>query len=88
MADYGLQVFDNQGRLTFDSRNAAGGACLGIYNITSQNTVLTFPDLGPGLQGFAMNSAGEPIGYTYDNNLGYPRFTIRYAQGVVALFVR
>jgi hypothetical protein len=88
MADYGLQVCDSQGRVTFDSRNASGGVCLGIYNINSQNYVLTYPDLGPGLQGFAMNSGGEPVWYTYDNNLGYPRFTFMYAVGIVAIFVK
>ena len=85
---YGLQTFDNQGRLTFDSRNAAGGVCLGIYNINSRDYTLTFPDMGPGLQGFAMNAGGEHTLYDYDNNLGYPRFRFTYAIGVVILFVK
>ena len=72
---YGLQLFNNNGSLMFDSTYATGGVCLGFYNIPSGGTTLTFPDLPAG-QGMALSkNGGFGLNYSFDNGLGYPRFT-------------
>lgn len=83
-----LQAFDSQGRLTFDSALCAGGVCLGLYTVPAGGATYTFPDLGPGLTGFALSVIGMGGSWSYDNSLGYPRFTFAFNAGMVALFVR
>jgi hypothetical protein len=94
MADQVLIVREpGTSRVKFDSRLATGGVCLGIYTVPSGQHAYSFPGMGPGLAGLVLTISGNNLSglaYTYDNALGYPRFTF---NGVstgepVALFVK
>lgn len=65
--------------MTFDSNTATGGVCLGFVTIPAFTSVTkTYPEFGPGRTGFTVNDlAGSTAldSFTYDNSLGYPRFT-------------
>lgn len=94
MADQVLIVREpGTSRVKFDSRQATGGVCLGIYTLPSGQSEYSFPGMGPGLAGRVLTISGNNLSgmaYAYDNDLGYPRFTF---NGVstgepVALFVK
>lgn len=89
---YGLQIFDASGNLTFDSTQAAGGVCLGQFAVArGQTNTFTFPDFGAGHQGFVVDDMSGSAGpYTYDEALGYPRFTFDSNNwgGIVLLFLK
>lgn len=88
---YGVEIRDSSNRLTFASLHAAGGVCLGIYSIPNGGAVFTFPDMGPGLQGVVVSVTGVATPNSFDNTLGYPRFTFQsggQASPAVALFVK
>ena len=86
--NHGIQSFDGSGRLMFDTRNAMGGVCMGIFDVPAGGATYTFPEMGPGLQGLALSPLGVGSSWSYDNAWGYPKFTFAYAAGPVALFVR
>lgn len=72
---YGLQVFDADQNIIFDSSLAAGGVCLGVFYVPRTGGVFEFPDMGGGRRGFSINLVSQNMaGMTYDNSLGYPRF--------------
>ncbi|WP_219119118.1 hypothetical protein [Janthinobacterium sp. UMAB-56] len=89
--NYGLQVLDADEHVVFDSYLAAGGVCLGIFEVPHAGAVFTFPDMGGDWRGFSINLVGRNVaGMTYDNALGYPRFTfddLNWGR-VVALLVK
>lgn len=94
MADQVLIVREpGTSRVKFDSRLAVGGVCLGIYAVPSGVHAYSFPGMEPGLTGIVLTISGNNLSglaYTYDNDLGYPRFIF---NGVsigepVALFVK
>lgn len=91
---FGLQILNPSGNITFDSRQAIGGVCLGILQVPSTGGVYTYPSLGPGRTGFVINAAGGQYsngdGFSYDSLLGYPRFTFSDLNRTrtVAIFVK
>lgn len=98
---FGLQIFDATGNNTvFDSNAASGGVCIGFVTVPAAPypytavTSLTYPDFGPGHTGFILNPFAGPAacdsGFSYDNNLGYPRFNFAGASydRSVMLFIK
>lgn len=71
--------------VVFDSTRAAGGVCLGIFTIPGSGRVLTFPYLPVGSRPSVVYSDGTSRAlWTYDEALGYPRFTFAAMQGLPA----
>jgi hypothetical protein len=48
---YGLQLFRQNGSVAFDSTNATGGVCLGIYTNSSIGQTFDFPGYVGGYTG-------------------------------------
>ena len=93
MNDIVLIIRADTGRVKFDSRLAVGGVCLGLFVVPIGGAAYTFPAMGPGLVGVALNAVGRgvPAGaYAYDSAPGFPRFTFtgNAAGMTVALFVK
>ncbi len=74
--------------LVFDSTAAVGGVCMGMYSLPNPNMILSYPELGPGHLGIALNAGGDRVWYTYDNDLGYPRFSFPYGSSQVTIFIK
>lgn len=61
--------------VVFDSTRAAGGVCLGIFNIPGDQTVLAFLFLPRGRTPMVVCSDGTMrSNWIYDESAGYPRF--------------
>lgn len=79
------------GRVKFDSRQAVGGVCLGLYVIPDGGRTLEFPSMGGGLVGIVVRSTGHEISnssYTYEGGI-HPVFRFQRAVNKpVALFVK
>lgn len=88
---YGLKLWGSSGALTYNSDDAAGGVCLGLYTVASGGSTWTFPDIAgaTGVALFAGYGASIPS-YTTDSSLGYLRFIFAAAAAgmVVALFAK
>jgi hypothetical protein len=86
---YGIQIFRPNGAIAFDSTQATGGVCLGVYQVSS-GQVITFPDI-TGATGIAINCSGAGVlSYTTNSVLGYLQFTIGPGMDgqVLALFAK
>lgn len=62
---YGLQIFDSSGNLSFDSNVAAGGVCVGFFDVPSSGRVIDFPEFGTGRTGFFITPIGGAGNYYY-----------------------
>lgn len=87
----GLQIFDANGNVTFDSNLAVGGVCLGFFTGSHSTDVYTFPDFaGCTLTVFVTNGVYMGV---IDTNLGYPRITFPstadlYATATFCIFAK
>lgn len=87
----GLRVWDASGVLSFDSTQATGGVCLGLYTVAPGGSTWSFPDFASAA-GIALN-AGSGTGQfipAVDHDLGYLRFSFPAvcAGQTVALFAK
>ncbi|WP_409028401.1 hypothetical protein OX462_10905 [Janthinobacterium sp. SUN098] len=63
------------GRVIFDSRQAAGGVCLGIFAIPATGKTIIFPGLPRGRMPMVVYGDGQNhVEWSYDETPGYPRF--------------
>ncbi len=72
----GLQIFNQQGQLTFDSSLASGGVCLDIVLLPGGTSTYSFPYAPQGRTPFIIYGGGfvnEP--WSYSTPDGVPTFT-------------
>lgn len=63
------------GRVIFDSRQATGGVCLGIFAIPATGKTLNFPGLPRGRTPMVVYGDGQNhVQWSYDETSGCPRF--------------
>lgn len=73
------------GRVIFDSRQAAGGVCLGIFAVPAAGKTLIFPGLPRGRTPMVVYGDGQNhLRWSYDETAGYPRFIFRADSGLPA----
>lgn len=87
----GLQIFDGNGNLKFDTNTAKGGVCLDIVTIPSGGMTYIYPGLGTGYTPQILNSLSMNGGYySYSEANGYPSFTFPswFAGATLALFIK
>lgn len=88
---FGIQIFNQNGTLSFDSTLATGGVCLGFFTVPAGGTVYNFTDY-IGAVGIALNSGQgrQALVYTTDSAPGYLRFLFPAAAAgsVVVLFAK
>lgn len=71
------------GRVIFDSRQAAGGVCLGIFAIPATGKTLNFPGLPRGRTPMVVYGDGQNhMQWSYDETYGYPRFVFPVSSGM------
>lgn len=91
MTDMVLIIRDDLNRVTFDSRLATAGVCLGIYHVPFEGATFNFPDYASH-QGLTLNLAGGGSVASNAGNLnnGWLQFVFPYGSGPldVALFAR
>lgn len=76
----GLQVFRQDGTKVFDSDIAMGGVCLQIAFIPAVATDFTFTFAPNGRTPKVVFTDTNFRGWSYDENLGYPRFRFTQSQ--------
>lgn len=77
----GLQVFNAQGDIQFDSQICMGGVCLGIIAIPVAGATYVFPAMPNDRAGKVIFADTSTRTWTYDTALGYPRFIFTAGQG-------
>lgn len=85
-----LIIIDDANRVSFDSRLATAGVCLGIYWVPYEGATFNFPDFA-GVQGFMINTSnGGSASYAGNLNNGWLQFVFPYSSGgyYAALFAR
>ena len=84
-------IRDDLNRITFDSREATAGVCLGLFVVPYEGATYNFPDFTD-QQGFVLDATGgsNTGSYGWNRNNGWLQFVFPYATGgfTVALFAR